>query len=107
MKKYVDVKCREVSFEVGDMVYLKLQPYQQKSLAKKECEKLSPKFFGPYEIIEKIGEVAYRLRLPPSTTIHNVFHVSQLKKVVGEWDNIHSSKKKKKNGTTSNLKLHP
>lgn len=67
MKKYTDQKRQEVNFEVGDMVYLKLRPFHQKSLAKKRCEKLSPKFFDPYE--ERVGTVAYRLKLPPSTTI--------------------------------------
>lgn len=51
---------------------------------------MSSKLFGPYEIEDKVGNVVYCLKLPPSTTIHNVFHVSQLKKALGDWDNIQS-----------------
>ena len=69
---------------MGDFVYLCLQPYRQSSLKKKGAEKLQPRFYGPYKIIRKVGEVAYELELPPESKIHNVFHVSNLKKVVGQ-----------------------
>lgn len=61
------------------MVFLKLQPYVQSSLACHSCNKLSFKFFGPFKIIQHVGTVAYKLELPSSASIHNVFHVSQLK----------------------------
>jgi hypothetical protein len=80
MKFQADKHKQEWSFAVGDWVYLKLQPYVQTSVARRSNQKLSYKFFGPYLILQKIGEVAYKLQLPPSSSVHPVVHVSQLKK---------------------------
>ena len=67
---------------MGDSVYLKLQPYVQTSVATRASHKLSFRYFGPYQIVAKVGNVAYKLLLPATTTIHPVFHVSQLKKAI-------------------------
>lgn len=83
MKKYYDVHRSDKNFNLGDFLYLKLQPYKQASLAVRINMKLSPKFYGPYEVIEKIGSVACKLKLPNSSKIYLVFHVSLLKEKVG------------------------
>jgi hypothetical protein len=66
-------------FSIGDYVYLKLQPYRQLSMKSHGFHKLLPKFYGPFPVIDRIGATAYKLELPDSAAIHNVFHVSQLK----------------------------
>ena len=66
------------------MVYLRLQPYRQSSLKQKGAEKLKPHFYGPYKVIRRIGQGAYELELPQGSKIHNVFHVSCLKKALGQ-----------------------
>ena len=69
---------------MGDWVFLRLQPYKQQSVAYRASHKLSPKFFGPFQILERIGEVDYKLDLLASSTIHPVFHVSCLKTKLGK-----------------------
>lgn len=61
MKKNADLKRIDKEFSVGDWVYLRLQPYRQTSLALLRAIKLGPRFYGPYQILERVGTVAYRL----------------------------------------------
>lgn len=83
MKHQADKNRSERVFAVGDSVYLKLQPYVQSSVAPRAHHKLLFKYYGPYLVLECIGEVAYRLDLPASSKIHPIIHVSQLKKAIG------------------------
>ena len=85
MKQQADQHPSERSFDVGDWVFLRIQPYKQMSLKQaKKDNKLSPKYYGPYKVLQKIGTMAYKLELPASSRVHPVFHVSCLKKVIGE-----------------------
>ena len=76
MKKAADRHRRDIHYEVGDWVYLKLQSYHLRSIAKRPNEKLSPHFCGPFQVAAKIGQVAYQLHLPSYSHIHPIFHVS-------------------------------
>jgi hypothetical protein len=81
-KSYHDKRRKPLQFEVGDFVYLKVSPTKgvQRFWIK---GKLAPHYIGPYEIVEACGPMAYKLKLPlKMSAIHNVFHVSQLKKCV-------------------------
>ncbi|KAL8443247.1 hypothetical protein Emed_006922 [Eimeria media] len=74
-KYYADAHRQDVSFEVGDMVWL-----STKNMQPRGTPKLQPQFIGPFKVLERIGKVAYRLDLPPSMQVHNVFHVSLLQR---------------------------
>jgi hypothetical protein len=79
-ESYTNKRRRHLQFEVGDHVYLKVSPMKGvKRFGVKE--KLSPRYIGPFPILERCGKVAYKLELPPSLVgVHDIFHVSQLKK---------------------------
>ena len=84
MKFQADKHRSERQFQVGDKVYLKLQPYIHKSIATRANPKLAFKYYGPFLILRRIGQVAYELQLPEKSTVHPVFHVSQLKYAIGQ-----------------------
>ena len=79
-KSYADTRRRELTFQEGDYVYLKVSPIRGMRRFKVKG-KLSPRFIGPFKILSRKGEVAYQLELPPQLSdVHDVFHISQLKK---------------------------
>ena len=79
-KSYADKKYREINFEVGDQVYIKVSPWKG-ILRFGNKEKLSLRYIEPYEILERIKILAYRLDLPPELSrIHNIFHICMLRK---------------------------
>ena len=79
-KSYADVRRRPLEFEVGDHVFLKVMPKRGVVRFGKRG-KLSPRFIGPFEILERVGKVAYRLVLQPNMTgVHEAFHVSMLRR---------------------------
>ncbi|KAH9801781.1 Endonuclease [Citrus sinensis] len=87
-KRYADKRRRPLEFQVGDKVFLKVAPV--KGLMRFwNKEKLSPTFIGPFKILDRVENVSYRLALPPSLSrIHNVFHVSMLKKYVPDSSHV-------------------
>jgi hypothetical protein len=86
-KSCIDKDRTHREFKVGKHVFLKVK-VRRSSLKLGNCSKLSTGYCGPFEILERIGHVAYMLTLPPSLCIHNVFHVSLLKKYVPDSNHI-------------------
>jgi hypothetical protein len=79
-KSYADKRRRDLSFEIGNFVYLKISPMRGTRRFKVKG-KLAPRYVGPFKIIDRKGEVDYQLELPPQLSdVHNVFHMSQFKK---------------------------
>lgn len=87
MKIQADKGRKEVFFDIGDWVYVRLHPYRQLSVCLQRHSKLSRCFFGPFQIIKRIGSIAYNLDLPATSHIHPVFHVSVLRKCIGKLAN--------------------
>ena len=83
MKQQVDQHCSERSFEEGDWVFLRLQHYKQMSLKQlNQNNKLEPKYYGPYKMLQNIGSMYYKLKPPISSWVHAVFNFSFLKKLI-------------------------
>ncbi|WVZ70158.1 hypothetical protein U9M48_018846 [Paspalum notatum var. saurae] len=83
-KKQADVRRRKLEFQVGDFVFLKVSP-KKGTRRFGLCGKLSPRYVGPFQVVERVGPVAYRLNLPSDLSgVHNVFHVSLLRKCLRE-----------------------
>eukprot|EP00253_Pinus_taeda_P012142 PITA_12142 len=80
-KNFADRKRRFKEFQVGDHVYIRIQA-KRSTLQWSGCAKLAPRYCGPFEILARVGPVAYQLALPSHIRVHNVFHVSVLKKYV-------------------------
>ena len=90
-KSYADMKRKDIRYEIGEKVFLKVSPWKKVMRFGKKG-KLSPRFIGPNEVIEKVGPVAYRLALPPELeNIHSVFHVSMLRRYRSDPSHVVSS----------------
>ena len=86
-KSYTDLKRAHKEFKVGDYVYLRVKP-SKSSLKLGSCAKLAPRYWGPFEVLDRIGPVAYRIALLINMRAHNVFHVSLLKKYVHDPNHV-------------------
>src|ERR1044072_9694611 len=87
-KSYHDKRRKDLSFEKGDHVFLRVTLVTGVGRALKS-RKLTPHFIGPYQIAEKIGEVAYQIHLPQSlANLYDIFHVSQLRKYVPDISHV-------------------
>ena len=83
-KSYADSRRRDLQFEIGDKVFLKISPWKG-VLRFGKRGKLSQRYIGPYEIVSKVGPVAYRLKLPLELSrIDDTFHVSMLRKYISD-----------------------
>jgi hypothetical protein len=78
MKQQADQGRSERQFAKGDQVFLRLQPYKKTSLKAEHCQKLAPKFYGPYTVLKRVGQVTYQLALPSHSKLHQLALPCQL-----------------------------
>jgi hypothetical protein len=87
-KSYADTRRRNLEFVEGNKMFLRVAPMKGVTRFGKKG-KLNPRYIGPFEIVERVGPVAYRIVLPPElANIHNVFHVSVLRKYIPDPSHI-------------------
>jgi hypothetical protein len=86
-KSYVDQKRTPSEFKIGDHVYLIVRP-RKSSPRMGAYSKLAPRYCGPFEVLYRVGPIAYRISLPPTVKAHNVFHVLLLEKYVHDSNHI-------------------
>ena len=87
-RSYADNRRRDLQFKIGDQVFLKISPWNG-VLRIRRRGKLSTSFIGPYEIVSKVGPIAYRLKLPLELSrIHDTFHVSMLRKYIPDHSHV-------------------
>ncbi|XP_068648756.1 uncharacterized protein [Aristolochia californica] len=91
MKLYYDKCHRDLSFALGNYIWLHLQLYRQLSLTSVHRHKLAPKYYGPFQVLTSIGSVAYHLQLPPDANLHDIFHDSLLRPFCGDSPLLHTS----------------
>ncbi|XP_073223391.1 uncharacterized protein [Cicer arietinum] len=92
-KSYHDKRRKNLEFQEGDHVFLRVTPTTGVGRALK-MRKLTPRFIGPYQILKRVGNVAYQIALPPSlSNLHSVFHVSQLRKYIFDPSHVIESDK--------------
>ena len=83
-KSYADPKHKDMEFQVGDYVFLKVSPMKGVMRFGKK-KKLTPRYIGPFEILERVGMIAYMLALPPNLSqVHPVFYISMLRKYISD-----------------------
>ena len=86
-KSYADIKRTPREFKTGDRVYLRVRT-RKISLSMEACAKLAPWYYGPFEVLDRVGPMSFPIGLPPTVKVHNVFHVSLLKKYVHDSNHI-------------------